>query len=163
MKPVKVEDSVDMSQHAVPDWRIARSADESTKLLAQRPTCPKDWLILWHTRSRVMPRPQDGGCCKRLDEGDVPLIYDPCDADVRLGSGVDPHARSSLAARALEAVSGRRVLIVGDSVSTQWAAAQSASDRPTASTTLTRRPRGAAEQPRSLPFAYCTRFASLLV
>jgi hypothetical protein len=108
----------DTSSGGTPDWRIARSAEESAKMLARRPTCPRDWLVLWHTRSRVTESPHDGGCC------DGGLIYDPCDADdPRLGTGGDPHARSSLARQALEAVRGTRVLVIGDSVSTQWAAA----------------------------------------
>ena len=107
----------DDSSGRQPDWRDPRSPQESSLLLAHRPSCPgKDWLTLWHTRSRVTGKLQGDGCCT----GGRELIYDPCDASA---AGSDPHARSGLARRAAAALRGERVLSLGDSLSTQWAAA----------------------------------------
>ena len=91
-----------------PDWRDFRSEHEATTLRAQRSECPgKDWLTLWHTRSRATTAPLNGGCC----EGNT-LVFEPCDAAL---AGANPHRRSELARRAAGLLRRERLLSLGDS------------------------------------------------
>ena len=109
---------------ATPDWRTPHSPMEEKSLLARRSICPEDWLVLWHTRSRGSTPPHDGGCC--VTSNVSALIYDPCEGGERptaVAGVVDPKQRRAMVKRAADDLQGQRVLVIGDSVSSQWAAA----------------------------------------
>ena len=109
---------------ATPDWRTPHSPMEEKSLLARRSICPEDWLVLWHTRSRGSTPPHDGGCCVTSNVSS--LVYDPCEGGERptaVAGVVDPKQRRAMVKRAADDLKGQRVLVIGDSVSSQWAAA----------------------------------------
>lgn len=101
------------------EWRVATSAAEEEALLAGRPSCPADWRTFWPVKQQHQLQPRHESCC-RADAS--ALLFDACGGG-GLPFYVPPHARSAVARRAASALSGLRVLVVGDSVSTQWAAA----------------------------------------
>jgi len=107
-----------------PDWRTAHSPMEEKALLARRSICPEDWLVLWHTRSRGSTPPHHGGCCVTTNV--TALVYDPCEGGERptvVAGVMDPKQRRATVKRAADDLKGQRVLVIGDSVSSQWAAA----------------------------------------
>ncbi|KAL1496696.1 hypothetical protein AB1Y20_014290 [Prymnesium parvum] len=94
------------------DWRSPRGPAELAALLANRSACPAEWLTLWPRGSRGDTPPRRGGCC---GSAAAEAVYEPC------AGGTPPPRRAALAAAAARRL--RRVLVLGDSLSSQWAAA----------------------------------------
>lgn len=100
------------------DWREPISTAELAVAFGGRPACPSEWPQVW--RQRVKGRLLNGGCCTA--DASTP-IYDPCDAPHGANGGGTHRSSHFVARRAMHALRQRRVLIVGDSLSNQFASA----------------------------------------